>query len=63
MRCTTGAILTLEERTEVFYQMSVPYEPSAARGVRWDDPAFGIAWPAPVRVINQRDRSYPDLAR
>jgi dTDP-4-dehydrorhamnose 3,5-epimerase len=60
--CAHG-FLTLREGTEVFYQMSVPYEPSAARGVRWDDPAFGVAWPAPVRVINQRDRSYRDLAR
>jgi dTDP-4-dehydrorhamnose 3,5-epimerase len=60
--CAHG-FLTLQEGTEVFYQMSVPYEPSAAKGVRWDDPAFGIAWPAPVRVINQRDRTYPDVQR
>jgi dTDP-4-dehydrorhamnose 3,5-epimerase len=60
--CAHGQ-LTLSDDTEVFYQMSVPFEPSAARGVRWDDPAFGIAWPAPVLVINQRDRSYPDLER
>jgi dTDP-4-dehydrorhamnose 3,5-epimerase len=46
----------------VLYQMSVPFEPTAARGVRWDDPAFGIEWPGEVRVINQRDRTYPDLA-
>jgi dTDP-4-dehydrorhamnose 3,5-epimerase len=60
--CAHGQ-LTLTDDTEVFYQMSVPFEASATRGVRWDDPAFGIAWPAPVQVINQRDRSYPDLAR
>ena len=60
--CAHGQ-LTLTDDSEVFYQMSVPFEPSAARGVRWDDPAFGIRWPAEVRVINQRDRSYPDLAR
>ena len=58
--CAHG-FLTLEAGTEVFYQISVPFEPSAARGVRFDDPAFGIAWPAPARVINQRDRSYPDV--
>lgn len=59
--CAHGQ-LTLTDDAEVFYQMSVPFEPSAARGVRWDDPAFAIAWPAPVAVINDRDRSYPDFA-
>ena len=53
---------TLEDATEVFYQMSVAHEPSAARGVRWDDPAFGIAWPAAARIISERDRTYPDYA-
>jgi dTDP-4-dehydrorhamnose 3,5-epimerase len=55
--------LTLEDDTEVFYQMSQFYEPSAAVGVRWNDPAFGIQWPAAVRVISERDASYPDWAR
>ena len=54
--------VTLEDNTEVFYQMSDPYAPDSGRGVRWDDPAFGISWPAPVSMINQRDRSYPDFA-
>ena len=54
--------LTLEDNTEVFYQMSQFYNPQAARGVRWDDPAFGIVWPAEVRVISERDRTYPDFA-
>lgn len=49
---------TLTDHTEVYYQMSSFYEPSAARGVRWDDPAFGIRWPAPPRVISERDRNY-----
>lgn len=53
---------TLEDETEVFYQMSQAYVPGYARGVRWDDPAFGIQWPEDVRVISQRDRSYPDFA-
>ena len=53
--------LTLEDRTEVSYQMSVAYSPDHGAGVRWDDPAFGIAWPAPVRVIAERDRTYPDF--
>ena len=59
--CAHGQ-LTLTDDAEVLYQMSVPFEPTAARGVRWDDPAFGIEWPGEVRVINQRDRTYPDLA-
>lgn len=54
--------LTLEDDTEIFYQMSEFYAPEAARGVRWDDPAFGIDWPAPVRHIKDRDQSYPDFA-
>lgn len=59
--CAHGQ-LTLTDDAEVFYQMSVRFEPSAARGVRWDDPAFGIAWPESVAVINDRDRTYPDFA-
>lgn len=51
---------TLEDCTEVVYQISETYHADAARGVRWDDPAFGICWPEVVRVISERDRSYPD---
>ncbi|MCB0071431.1 MAG: dTDP-4-dehydrorhamnose 3,5-epimerase [Caldilineaceae bacterium] len=54
--------LTLEDHTEVFYQMSEFYVPGAARGFRWDDPAFAIDWPAPVSVISARDAAYPDFA-
>ena len=53
---------TLEDDTEVFYQMSEFYAPEAARGFRWNDPAFSVDWPEPVRVISDRDRSYPDFA-
>lgn len=54
---------TLADDTEVFYQMSVAYVGEATRGVRWDDPAFGIKWPeAEVRTISMRDSEYPDLA-
>jgi dTDP-4-dehydrorhamnose 3,5-epimerase len=54
---------TLEDDAEVLYQMSHPYVPEAARGVRWDDPAFGIDWPpAEERLISERDRSWPDHA-
>lgn len=52
---------TLADGSEVFYQISQVYEPAAARGVRWDDPAFDIRWPEPVRVIAERDRTYPDF--
>jgi dTDP-4-dehydrorhamnose 3,5-epimerase len=52
---------TLEDETEVFYQMSEFYAPDHAKGVRWDDPAFGIQWPADERTISVRDRTYPDF--
>jgi len=58
--CAHG-FLTLEPETEVFYQMSEVYNADSARGVRWDDPAFGIAWPEKVEVIAERDRTYPDF--
>jgi len=35
--------------------------PAAARGARWNDPAFAIRWPEPVQVIAERDRSWPDF--
>jgi dTDP-4-dehydrorhamnose 3,5-epimerase len=53
--------LTLEDDTEVFYLMSNMYSPAHARGVRWDDPAFGIKWPAEVMCISQRDREIPEV--
>jgi len=53
--------LTLEDRTEIFYQMSEFYHPELSRGVRWDDPAFQIAWPSKPRIISERDRTYPDF--
>jgi len=54
---------TLEDDTEVLYQMSHRYVREAARGVRWDDPALGIDWPsAEERLISERDRSWPNLA-
>jgi dTDP-4-dehydrorhamnose 3,5-epimerase len=53
--------LTLTDDCEVHYAMSEFYAPEAARGARWDDPAFGIVLPEEVRVISARDASYPDL--
>lgn len=58
--CAHG-FLTLTDDADVFYQMSDYYKPEAARGVRWDDPAFGIHWPAEVKVLSGRDRTYPDF--
>lgn len=58
--CAHG-FLTLEDNTEVFYQMSEFYSPESARGVRWDDPAFQIEWPAPVEVISDRDQAFSDF--
>jgi dTDP-4-dehydrorhamnose 3,5-epimerase len=55
--------LTLTDDCEVLYQMGHRYVPGAARGVRWDDPAFGIKWPPAQgsRIISERDASYPDF--
>jgi dTDP-4-dehydrorhamnose 3,5-epimerase len=58
--CAHG-FLTLEEDTEVHYQISTAYAPDAARGVRWNDPAFAISWPGEVVVIAERDLTYPDF--
>lgn len=58
--CAHG-FLTLEDQSEVIYQMSEFQNPESARGVRWDDPAFQIKWPAKVEVISERDRTYPDF--
>jgi dTDP-4-dehydrorhamnose 3,5-epimerase len=54
--------LTLADDCEVHYAMSRPHAPDAARGVRFDDPAFGIVWPEEIRVVSERDRSWPDFA-
>lgn len=54
---------TLENDSEVFYQMSSPYVAESGRGVRWNDPAFAIHWPdTGAVIINERDRTYPDFA-
>ncbi len=52
---------TLVDGTEVMYLMGCAYEPSAARGIRWNDPAIDINWPLPISVISERDASYCDL--
>lgn len=54
---------TLVDDSEVAYQMSHVHVPEQARGVRWDDPAFGIEWPEAERTISDRDGTYPDFQR
>lgn len=54
---------TLEDNSEVCYQMSTPYVPGSGRGVRWNDPFIGVEWPMTVEVINSRDASYADFVR
>lgn len=49
---------TLEEGTEVFYQMSEFYAPKLARGIRYDDPKLGIQWPLPITSISDHDLSW-----
>lgn len=52
--------LTLTEDAWLEYMIDAPYRPEAARGARWDDPAFGIAWPAAPAVISERDATWSD---
>ncbi len=54
--------LTLEDDSELSYQISAPYVPDSAGGFRWDDPAVGIAWPCAPTVVSDRDRGLPMLA-
>jgi dTDP-4-dehydrorhamnose 3,5-epimerase len=51
---------TLEDDTEVFYQISECYYPNLSRGLRWNDPAWLIAWPLPNPTLSTRDATYPD---
>lgn len=54
--------LTLADDTEAYYYASAPWAPHAESGVRWDDPALGIAWPFSPVVISEKDASWPLLA-
>ena len=60
--CAHGFI-TLADDSELLYLMGEDYVPELARGVRWDDPAFGIKWPAEPQVMAPRDAGYPDFTR
>ena len=53
--------LTLEDNSEIFYQMSDYFVPESARGIHWNDPSIGIKWPFIPSVISERDNSYPPI--
>lgn len=52
---------TLEDDTELTYQVTASYAPGAGRGFRHDDPTFGISWPLPVSRISRTDATWPDF--
>lgn len=52
---------TLEDATEIAYQMSEFYSPEHGRGIRWNDPSIGIEWPVADPIMSERDASYTDL--
>jgi dTDP-4-dehydrorhamnose 3,5-epimerase len=54
--------LTLTDDAELVYQVSEFHTPAAERGARYDDPAFGIKWPAPIVVLSEKDRRWPPFA-
>jgi dTDP-4-dehydrorhamnose 3,5-epimerase len=53
---------TLDDGSEISYQISTYYRPEAARGIRWNDRTLDIRWPLPVSAMSARDREWPDLA-
>jgi dTDP-4-dehydrorhamnose 3,5-epimerase len=58
--CAVG-YQTLTDAAEVSYDLEGPYDPAAARGLRFDDPALAIDWPLEATALNDRDRSWPLL--
>ena len=52
---------TLQDNSEILYQMSEFYHPECAHGVRWNDPAFKIDWPIDRPIISQRDNGFPNF--
>jgi dTDP-4-dehydrorhamnose 3,5-epimerase len=54
---------SLNDNTEISYQMTTPYRPDRERGVRWNDPVFAIAWPHNNPILSSRDATYPDFTR
>ncbi|MGI4880469.1 MAG: dTDP-4-dehydrorhamnose 3,5-epimerase family protein [Janthinobacterium lividum] len=60
--CAHG-FLTLEPDCDLIYYMGAEFVPGTGIGVRWNDPAFDIAWPAPPSAISERDANYPDFGK
>ena len=60
--CAHGFCVTSED-AHVVYKMSREYAPQHERGVRWDDPAIGIAWPVQQPLLSERDRTLPPLVQ
>lgn len=54
--------ITLADDCEVTYQVSQVYHPGSERGIRYNDPALGIIWPREVKVISEKDASWPDMS-
>lgn len=57
-----NGFLILEDDTTLLYNVSRPYQPGNERGVRWDDPAIGVDWPADVAHVSDKDRAWKPLA-
>lgn len=60
-KCFAHGFVTLEDESEISYQMDQVYKPEHARGVRWDDEAFGIEWPIKPEVMSAKDSSLKDF--
>lgn len=60
--CAHG-FLTLTEGCEAFYTVTAAYAPGAERGLRYDDPALDIEWPGDIRVVSEKDQSWPLIQR
>jgi dTDP-4-dehydrorhamnose 3,5-epimerase and related enzymes len=58
--CAHGYLTTSDDAL-LLYEVSEMHDPALARGIRWDDPAFGIRWPSTPLLVNARDREYPDF--
>jgi dTDP-4-dehydrorhamnose 3,5-epimerase len=54
------SFITLEENTEAFYMVSAMYTPGKERGIRWNDPAFGVRWPIDQPIVSEKDANWPD---
>ena len=60
--CAHG-YLSLEDDCEVMYPVTAEYQPSAERGLRWNDPSIGIVWPIQPVILSPKDLAWPDFAK